>query len=72
MNWYILLSSFQNYNKKTFLFVYLKKEKPTNQTKEISMMGKEAKGFNTDKENYAWSKEIKEELTLVWGQATQM
>lgn len=72
MNWYILLSSFQNSNKKTFLFLYLKKEKPTNQTKEISMMGKEAKGFNIDKENYTWSKEIKEELTLVWGQATQM
>lgn len=35
------------------------------------MMGKEAKGFNIDKENYTWSKEIKEELTLVWGQATK-
>lgn len=36
------------------------------------MMRKEAKGFNIDKENYTWSKEITEELTLVWGQATQM
>lgn len=36
------------------------------------MMRKEAKGFNIDEENYTWSKEITEELTLVWGQATQM
>lgn len=29
------------------------------------VVGKEAKGFNIDEENYTWSKEIKENLTLV-------
>lgn len=56
LNLYILLSSFQNPNKKkNHVSAYLKKKQ---QTENITfVMGKEATRFNISKENYTWSKE---------------
>ena len=56
---YILLSSFQNPNKKkSHVSAYLKKQQQQTNSENITfVMGKEATGFNISEENYTWSKE---------------